>query len=193
MKQCVTALPFHFAETFSLLVTLLTVETSYTLFYTMYNNNVYLMSTALFFVATFSVFVLSYFWAANEEWKLGDFGLLFARGWRHDFQKIWQPCVWHQKQPTMQQMQTAVEFKLLEAASWLDSWDLYETVDVLCTWLSLQQRYRQHKQKLLQMCSRRMMKLLIKYVMTVILLWESIVSLVGPHKAIKPVISARKF
>jgi len=46
------------------------------------------------------VFVLSHFWAANEEWKLGDFGLLFARGWRHDFKKMWQLCVWHQQATT---------------------------------------------------------------------------------------------
>jgi len=27
------------------------------------------------------------------EWKLADFGLLFASIWRHDFRRIWQPCV----------------------------------------------------------------------------------------------------
>jgi len=26
------------------------------------------------------------------EWKLADFGLLFASVWRHDLRKIWQPC-----------------------------------------------------------------------------------------------------
>ena len=36
-------------------------------------------------------FVSGYFWATNEEWKLGDFELLFARVCRHDFRKIWQP------------------------------------------------------------------------------------------------------
>jgi len=28
------------------------------------------------------------------EWKLAGLGLLFASAWRHDFRKIWQPCVY---------------------------------------------------------------------------------------------------
>jgi len=28
-----------------------------------------------------------YCWATIKEWKLGDFGLLFARGWCHDLEK----------------------------------------------------------------------------------------------------------
>ena len=38
------------------------------------------------------LFVWGYFCATNEEWKSGDFGLLFVRVWCHDFGKIWQPC-----------------------------------------------------------------------------------------------------
>jgi len=32
-----------------------------------------------------------YICATNKEWTLGDFGLLFAHGWRHDFKKSGNP------------------------------------------------------------------------------------------------------
>jgi len=32
--------------------------------------------------------LLGYFWAANEKWKLGNFGLLFGRGQRDVFRKF---------------------------------------------------------------------------------------------------------
>jgi len=38
---------------------------------------------------------LSYWWATNEKWKLGDFGLLFTSGWHQHFRKIWQPYYIH--------------------------------------------------------------------------------------------------
>ena len=43
--------------------------------------------TVFYFVAM--LFVLGQFWTRNKlkNWKLGDFGLLFARGWRHDLEK----------------------------------------------------------------------------------------------------------
>ena len=35
------------------------------------------------------MFILSYYWATNDEWKLGDFWATFCQFWHHDFRKIW--------------------------------------------------------------------------------------------------------